>query len=120
MKNLKNVCCEGNVYTPKSDFHINLPKVLNRINKNLDVKKEKGSEILNINNNVSNTNNIENDNESLSKKATKRVINDLYWDLGWIDANNFIYYETSVFFENEEKPNRLTYFECFVEFLKLY
>ena len=115
---LKNVCCEGNVYTPKSDFHINLPKVLNRINKNLDAKKEKGSEILNINNNVSNINNVENDNESLSKKATKRVINDLYWDLGWIDANNFIYYETSVFFENEEKPTRLTYFECFVEFLQ--
>ena len=115
---LKNICCEGNIYTPKSDFHINLPKVFNKININLKPEKSERSEILNINNNNNNVNSSQNENESTSKKATKRVINDLYWDLGWVDANNFIYYETSVFFDVEQKPNRLTYYECFVEFLQ--
>jgi hypothetical protein len=112
---LRNVCCEGNVYSPKSDFHINLPKVFNRMNSNLKSDNSKRTEILTINNN--NINNSENE-ENNSKKETKRVINDLYWDLGWIDANNFVYYETSVFFDIEQKPNRLTYYECFLEFLQ--
>ena len=112
---LRNVCCEGNVYSPKSDFHINLPKVFNRMNSNLKSDDSKRTEILAINNNnINNSQNVENN----SKKETKRVINDLYWDLGWIDANNFVYYETSVFFDIEQKPNRLTYYECFLEFLQ--
>ena len=112
---LRNICCEGNVYTPKSDFHINLPKVFNRID-NSSKEKEKNSEI--FINNRNNLNNSENDEENNSVKVTKRVINDLYWDLGWLDANNFIYYETSVFFDVEQKPNRLTYYEFFIEFLQ--
>lgn len=98
---LRNICCEGNVYTPKSDFHINLPKVFNRID-NSSKEKEKNSEI--FINNRNNLNNSENDEENNSVKVTKRVINDLYWDLGWLDANNFIYYETSVFFDVEQNP----------------
>ena len=113
---LRNVCCEGNVYSPKSDFHINLPKVFNKLNANLNSENSKRAEILTINNN-NNLNNSQNE-ENISKKETKRVINDLYWDLGWIDARNFIYYETSVFFDIEQKPNRLTYYECFLEFLQ--
>ena len=109
---LKNVCCEGNIYTPKSDFHINLPKVFNKIDKSPQ-KKEKRPEIK-----IVNLNNSENSEDNNSAKGTKRVINDLYWDLGWLDAKYFIYYETSVFFDVEQKPNRLTYFEFFIEFLQ--
>jgi len=114
---LRNICCEANVYTPKSDFHINLPKVFNKPNKNQE--NEQRSDAININNNNLNKfNNSDNNDGNSSIKATKRVINDLYWDLGWLDANNFIYYETSVFFDIEQKPSRLTYYEFFVEFLQ--
>ena len=111
---LRNICCEGNVYTPRSDFHINLPKVFNR----LTPLNQTDSNILYINkNNLDNTNN-DNNNEENSLKNTKRVMNDLYWDLGWLDPKNFIYYETSVFFDFEQKPSRLTYYEYFIEFLQ--
>ena len=119
---LRNVCCEANVYTPKSDFHINLPKVFNKPNKNGE--NDKHSDKININNNNNNNNNAnklntsENNDANNSMKATKRVINDLYWDLGWLDPNNFIYYETSVFFDIEQKPSRLTYYEFFIEYLQ--
>ena len=116
---LRNVCCEGNVYTPKSDFHINLPKVFNKLNSYLKSDNNKKTEILTINNDNLNNNLNNNENEeNNSKNATRREINDLYWDLGWIDANNFIYYETSVFFDIEQKPDRLTYYESFLEFLQ--
>ena len=114
---LRNICCEGNVYTPKSDFHINLPKVYNK----LEPKNQADSNILYINKNSldkSNNNNNNNDNDENSLKDTKRVVNDLYWDLGWLDPKNFIYYETSVFFDNVHKPGRLTYYEFFIEFLQ--
>ena len=117
---LRNVCCEANVYTPKSDFHINLPKVFNKPNKNGE--NDKHSDKININNNNNNNanklNTSENNDANNSMKATKRVINDLYWDLGWLDPNNFIYYETSVFFDIEQKPSRLTYYEFFIEYLQ--
>ena len=117
---LRNVCCEANVYTPKSDFHINLPKVFNKPNKNGE--NDKHSDKININNNNNNNanklNTSENNDVNNSMKATKRVINDLYWDLGWLDPNNFIYYETSVFFDIEQKPSRLTYYEFFIEYLQ--
>jgi hypothetical protein len=116
---LRNVCCEANVYTPKSDFHINLPKVFNKQNKNGEIEKPSDANN-NNNNNTINKLNASGDNNDMnnSLKATRRVINDLYWDLGWLDANNFIYYETSVFFDIEQKPNRLTYYEFFIDYLQ--
>ena len=116
---LRNVCCEANVYTPKSDFHINLPKVFNKQNKNGEIEKPSDTNN-NNNNNTINKLNASGDNNDMnnSLKATRRVINDLYWDLGWLDANNFIYYETSVFFDIEQKPNRLTYYEFFIDYLQ--
>ena len=87
---LRNGCCEGNVYTPKADFHINLPKVFNKMNDSF-IKEEKSQK--SINNDISKDDENENNN-SLSVKNTKREINDMYWDLGWVDSNNFIYYET--------------------------
>ena len=108
---LRNGCCESNIYTPKFDFHINLPKVFNRMN-NI-VSKEKGEKSFE-NNNMSK----EEEENNSSEKNTKRVINDMYWDLGWVDAHNFIYYETSVFFDNEQKPKRLSYYENYIDFLQ--
>ena len=117
---LRNVCCEANVYTPKSDFHINLPKVFNKQNKNGEIENPSDTNNNNNNNNTINKLNASGENNDMnnSLKATRRVINDLYWDLGWLDANNFIYYETSVFFDIEQKPNRLTYYEFFIEYLQ--
>ena len=112
---LRNGCCEGNVYTPKADFHINLPKVFNKMNSYaLDIEKSK--EILD--NNEISQEEEENVNNTSSNRNTKRVINDMYWDLGWIDSSNFIYYETSVFFDIEQKPKRLSYYEFWIEFLQ--
>ena len=112
---LRNGCCEGNVYTPKADFHINLPKVFNKMsNYALDIEKSK--EILD--NNEISQEEEENVNNTSSNRNTKRVINDMYWDLGWIDSSNFIYYETSVFFDIEQKPKRLSYYEFWIEFLQ--
>ncbi len=112
---LRNGCCEGNVYTPKADFHINLPKVFNKMsNYALDIEKSK--EILD--NNEISQEEEENNNNTSSNRNTKRVINDMYWDLGWIDSSNFIYYETSVFFDIEQKPKRLSYYEFWIEFLQ--
>ena len=108
---LRNGCCEGNVYTPKADFHINLPKVFNNMN---HVNQEK--KISNINTEASKDD--EENNNSSSAKNTKRVINDMYWDLGWVDSHNFIYYETSVFFDIEQKPGRLSYYENYIDFLQ--
>ena len=113
---LRNICCEANVYTPKSDFHINLPKVFNRLHPSLNSKVEANK--LNIKNKNTVNNTITSDEETNSVKVTKRVINDLYWDLGWLDPSNFIYYETSVFFDNEQKPNRLSYYEYYIEFIQ--
>ena len=112
---LRNGCCEGNVYTPKADFHINLPKVFNKMN-NYALDIEKSKEILD--NNEISQEEEENVNNTSSNRNTKRVINDMYWDLGWIDSSNFIYYETSVFFDIEQKPKRLSYYEFWIEFLQ--
>ena len=106
---LRNICCEGNIYTPKADFHINLPKVLNKIDNIIQEKSH----------NIENDNSKEEENENNSSiKNSKRVINDLYWDLGWIDTHNYIYYETSVFFDIEQKPKRLTYYDNCIDFLQ--
>jgi len=112
---LRNGCCEGNVYTPKADFHINLPKVFNKMNDSF-IQEEKSQKSMN-NNDINKEEENENNN-SLSVKNTKREINDMYWDLGWVDSNNFIYYETSVFFDIQQKPKRLTYYENCIDFLQ--
>ena len=80
----------------------------------LDIEKSK--EILD--NNEISQEEEENINNTSSNRNTKRVINDMYWDLGWIDSSNFIYYETSVFFDIEQKPKRLSYYEFWIEFLQ--
>ena len=104
---LRDICCEGNIYTPKYDFHINLPKILND-NVIIDSNKEdKNSE-----NNNNNTN--------ISKKSIKKEFSGLYWDLGWLDLKNKLYYETSCNFDLTNIPERLTFFEKFVEFLQAF
>ena len=110
---LGNGCCEGNIYTPKSDFHINLPKVFNKMPSLMYEEESEKS----IHNNEMSKDSEEN-NKNSSVKNTKRVINDMYWDLGWVDSHNFIYYETSVFFDVEQKPKRLTYYENYIDFLQ--
>ena len=44
----------------------------------------------------------------------------MYWDLGWLDLINHLYYETSCNFHIDYKPDRLTFFEKFLEFLQVF
>ena len=99
---LRDICCEGNIYTPNYDFHVNLPKFLPN-NIELENQDEKKSESVNN-----------------SKNDSKKEFKGLYWDLGWLDLKNKLYYETSCNFEIDNYPNRLIFFEKFVEFLQAF
>ena len=93
---LSNYCIECNVYTPKSSFHINLPKSvsLNKVE-------------------------IANSNDILNIDLQKKLFEGLYWDLGWLDVKNNIFYETSIFYEIFDRPERMEYFENFIDFLQI-
>ena len=127
---LRDICCEGNIYTPSYDFHINLPKLLSeniitkKFEENINIVKD-GENNNETNNNVSNNksnSNIKNNNSgsNLSNKNKKVEFNGIYWDLGWLDLINYLYYETSCNFHIDYKPTRLTFFEKFLEFLQVF
>ena len=125
IEHLRNICCEGNVYTPNYDFHINLPKVLSKT----IITNKFGQEEPNNENNENNENNINtniskkeinNKNSKVSDDNQKEDFNGIYWDLGWIDVKNKLYYETSVYFNIEYKPERLVFFENFIDFLQIF
>ena len=120
---LRNICSDGNIYTPNYDFHINLPKVLSK-NKYTPKFYNEGE-----NNNEENTNNENSNNinsNSNSKSMNKNNVNEeeefsgIYWDLGWVDLKNYLFYETSVYFKLEYKPERCLFFENFIDFLQIF
>ena len=127
---LRDICCEGNIYTPSYDFHINLPKLLseNIITEKyeeiniIDSKDENNNANNNntTNNNKSNSNKENNSGSNISSKNRKVEFKGLYWDLGWLDLINHLYYETSCNFHIDYKPDRLTFFEKFLEFLQVF
>ncbi len=103
---LRKVCCQALVYTRISTFSINLPKVLNRPeveDDNLDKKKKSKK----------NKEKKRNDNAILPS-------NGLYWDIGWIDAKNTLFYETSLYNDIDNVFERVLYFEQFIEFLQIF
>ena len=128
---LRDICCEGNIYTPSYDFHINLPKLLSE---NIITEKYEEINIVDGENNEQNNtdNNLINGNKSNSKykennsgsysssKNKKMEFKGLYWDLGWLDLINHLYYETSCNFHIDFKPGRLVFFEKFLEFLQVF
>jgi len=121
---LRNICCEGNVYTPNYDFHINLPKVLSKT----IITNKFGQEEANNENNENNENNANtniskkenNKNSKASEDNQKEDFEGIYWDLGWIDVKNKLFYETSVYFKIDYKPERLVFFENFIDFLQIF
>ena len=117
---LRNICCEGNVYTPNYDFHINLPKVLS---KNIITRRfgqeEANNENIENNINTSKKENI-NKNSKISDDNQREDFDGIYWDLGWVDVKNKLFYETSVYFKIEYKPERLVFFENFIDFLQIF
>ena len=128
---LRDICCEGNIYTPSYDFHINLPKLLsdNIITEKKEeiniVDGENNENNTNEENNViinkSNSNNKENNSGSITSMKNKKIqFKGLYWDLGWLDLKNHLYYETSCNFHIDYKPDRLVFFEKFLEFLQVF
>ncbi len=129
---LRDICCEGNIYTPNYDFHINLPKLLSE---NIITEKNEEMNIVegdnnennnnntdeNIMNNKSNSNNTKESNSGSNSSLKKKVqFKGLYWDLGWLDLKNHLYYETSCNFHIDYKPDRLVFFEKFLEFLQVF
>ena len=126
---LRDICCEGNIYTPNYDFHINLPKVLSKKNitnkfDQKDTNNENNENIDNNNNskndNNNNITNIKNNKNNNSNNNQDEEFYGIYWDLGWIDVKNNLYYETSVYFKIDYKPERLVFFENFIEFLQIF
>ena len=119
---LRSICSDGNIYTPNYDFHINLPKVLSK--SKITPKFDGENEINNEDNINENSNNI--NSNSNSKTFNKNIADEkeefagLYWDLGWIDLKNYLFYETSVYFKLEYKPERCLFFENFIDFLQIF
>ena len=123
---LRSVCSDGNIYTPNYDFHINLPKVLSkgRITPKF-MGENDNEENMNINSDI--TNNINSNSFSKTINNKNNLMDDkneeftgLYWDLGWIDLKNYLFYETSVYFKLEYKPERCLFFENFIDFLQIF
>ena len=123
---LRSVCSDGNIYTPNYDFHINLPKVLckGKITPKF-MGENDNEENMNINSDI--TNNINSNSFSKTINNKNNLMDDkneeftgLYWDLGWIDLKNYLFYETSVYFKLEYKPERCLFFENFIDFLQIF
>ena len=120
---LRSICSDGNIYTPNYDFHINLPKVLSKTKISPKFMGENDNEEnININSDITN-NVISNSTKSFNNKNNvneEEEFTGLYWDLGWIDLKNYLFYETSVYFKLEYKPERCLYFENFIDFLQIF
>ena len=128
---LRIICSDGNIYTPNYDFHINLPKVLSKkkitpkflsetdIN-NIEENTNMNNEMTNNINSISNSNSINNKNNNINNEEQNEEFTGLYWDLGWIDLKNNLFYETSVYFKLEYKPERCLFFENFIDFLQIF
>ena len=123
---LRSICSDGNIYTPNYDFHINLPKVLckGKITPKF-MGENDNEENMNINSDI--TNNINSNSFSKTINNKNNLMDDkneeftgLYWDLGWIDLKNYLFYETSVYFKLEYKPERCLFFENFIDFLQIF
>ena len=129
---LRDICCEANIYTPKYDYHINLPKVImlekqitelnpgSSVQNNTIANKSQNNIYTqsNIYNNADSSKVTENKKQQTENKQNK-IITGLYWDLGWLDLKNYYYYETSVYFPIEYRPERLIFFVKFLEFLQI-
>ena len=105
---LREYNCEGMIYTPTNKFYINLPTSFNKLpennndnNNELDASKKKQK-------------------SSKNKKKQIEYSDGFYWDLGWVDPKNKLYYETSVFFSINSIPEREEFFEKFIEFLQIF
>ena len=104
---LRKVCCQVIVYTPSTTFSINLPKVLNRNNEEEDFNEKKRKS------------KRKKDNIKKNNNATEPS-EGLYWDLGWVDAKNTLFYETSIFHDFNVDIGRTLYFEQFIDFLQIF
>jgi hypothetical protein len=125
-------------YTFKKEMEIVRKEIINDLSE-CNAKQAKDIVIIidfnkytQIKNNENNENNENNINTNISKKEInnknskvsydnqKEDFNGIYWDLGWIDVKNKLYYETSVYFNIEYKPERLVFFENFIDFLQIF
>ena len=68
----------------------------------------------------SNYTNMTMKNSKSTSNQQKADFEGIYWDLGWIDVKNTLFYETSVYFRIDYKPERLVFFENFIEFLQIF
>ena len=118
---LRSVCSDANIYTPNYDFHINLPKVLSKSKISPKFSAENDLNEMNENsNNINSNSNSKSFNKINSNEEQNDDFTGIYWDLGWIDLKNYLFYETSVYFRLEYKPERCLFFENFIDFLQIF
>lgn len=108
------------IYTPTSSFFINIPNVISQNpENNATTYTEAEEEVSNKSNedmSVHKSNLSKSKSKSKSENNSKK--NGLYWDMGWIDLKNKIFYETSTFFALSTPPRRIVFFEEWIEFLQ--
>ena len=109
---LTKIICEGMIYTPTSSFYINIPNVISKTPQNVD------NTVTEIDQQQQQQQQSQNDNNVSKSEKEKTTKNGLYWDLGWIDLKNKIFYETSTFFPLSNPPKRKLFFEEWIEFLQ--
>lgn len=101
---LNKIMCEGMIYTPTNSFYINIPNTIYEEPKIIDDTS------------VNNINTIT--HEEMKEEEKTNIKKGLYWDLGWLDIKNKMFYETSTFFELDKKPSRELFFEEWIDFLQ--
>ena len=112
---LKESNCEINIYTPNYGFHVDIPKFITK-SKITSVYKEKNNDEENENDNKE-----ENKVNGNGKNSTiKENLNNIYLDIGWIDVKNNLFYETGIFFKLKYKPDRLLFFENYIDLLQIF
>ncbi|MCQ2817981.1 MAG: hypothetical protein MJ252_12015 [archaeon] len=123
---LNKICAECVVYTPNNFFSVKAPSaIFKTFNKEEEQPQEEGEE--------------NEEGEEIQKSPSEKEVTPkqtltneegqkegeeenkdvgLYWDLGWLDFKNKMFYETSTFFKLEEIPIRENYFEEWIELLQ--
>ena len=119
---LNKILCEGMIYTPNNSFYVNIPNTVYEdpnLQKENNVNESKSDLVFVDNDNENNKTNENNESKKTNEnKEEEKKKKGLYWDLGWLDIKNKLFYETSTFFDLSQTPTREYYFEEWIEFLQ--
>ena len=107
---LNKILCEGMIYTPNNSFYVNIPNTVYEdpnLQKENNVNESKSDLVFVDNDNENNKTNENNESKKTNEnKEEEKKKKGLYWDLGWLDIKNKLFYETSTFFDLSQTPTR--------------